>query len=167
MAEVTKHSNDPEPEFPGENPQVSHERKDVNVFQITAFGIALLFSCIVVVFAMWAMFDFLYGRESAKNPANPPSMVMERQKLPPQPRLQATPKIELNRLRHNEQEILSSYGWLDQGKGTVRVPIDVAIDIVAKKGLPSKPSPAGQANDGYRTIPEVSSSGRTLERIAQ
>jgi hypothetical protein len=164
MAEVTKHSNDP---APGENPQVSHERKDVNVFQITAFGIALLFSCIVVVFAMWAMFDFLYGRESAKNPPNPPSMVMERQKLPPQPRLQATPKIELNRLRHNEEAILTSYGWLDQSKGTVRIPIDQAIDIVARKGLPSRPSPAGQANDGYRTIPEGSSSGRTLERIAQ
>ena len=167
MAEVTKHSNDPAPEFPGENPRVSHERKDVNVFQITAFGIALLFGCIVVVFAMWAMFDFLYSRENAKNPPNPPSMFSDRQKLPPQPRLQAIPKIELGRLRNNEQQILNSYGWLDQSKGTVRIPVDVAIDIVAKKGLPSRPSPAGQANDGYRTIPEVSSSGRTLERIAQ
>jgi hypothetical protein len=167
MAEVTKHSNDPGPERPGENPQVSHERKDVNVFQITAFGIALLFGCIVVIFAMWAMFDFLYSRENAKNPTNRPSMVTERQKLPPQPRLQAIPKIELGKLRHNEEQILTSFGWLDQGKGTVRIPIDLAIDIVAKKGLPSRPSPAGQANDGYRTIPEVSSSGRTLERIAQ
>jgi hypothetical protein len=162
MAEVTNHP----PEIPGENPRVSHERKDVNVFQITAFGIALLLGCIVVVFAMWAMFDFLYHRESAKNPPLT-SMARERQTLPPQPRLQATPKIELSRLRHNEQEILTSFGWLDQSKGIVRIPIDVAIDIVAKKGLPSRPSPAGQANDGYRTIPEASSSGRTLERIAQ
>jgi hypothetical protein len=163
MAEVTNHP----PETPGENPQVSHERKDVNVFQITAFGIALLFSCIVVVFAMWAMFDFLFNRENAKNMPNPPSMITDRQKLPPEPRLQAIPKIELGRLKNNEKQILTTYGWLDQSKGTVRIPIDVAIDIVSQKGLSSKPSPAGLANGGYRTIPEVSSSGRTLERIAQ
>ena len=166
MAEATNQSNAPAPP-PGENPQVSHERKDVNVFQITAFGIALLFGCIVVVFAMWAMFDFLYNRESAKNPPSPAGMLAERPNLPPAPRLQATPKIELRELREDENKILTTYGWLDQSKGIVRVPIDVAIDIVAQKGLPSKPSQAGAANDGYRTIPEASSSGRTLEKIAQ
>ncbi len=167
MAEATNRPPNPAPDAPGENPQVSHERKDVNVFQITAFGIALLFGCIVVVFAMWAMFDFLYNREDAKNAPNPPAMYSDRQKLPPEPRLQAIPKIELSRLKDDEKQILTTYGWLDQSKGTVRIPIDVAIDIVARKGLPSKPSPAGMANGGYRTIPEVSSSGRTLERIAQ
>ena len=163
MAETTKppeHRHD-------ENPRVSHERKDVNVFQITAFGIALLFGCIVTVFAMWALFDYFYNRENLKNPAHPPSMVIERQKLPPEPRLQAIPKIELRDLRDDEDAILNTYGWLDQSKGTVRIPIEQAIDIVANKGLPSKPSPAGLANDGYRTIPEVSSSGRTLEKIMQ
>jgi hypothetical protein len=163
MAEVTNHP----PERPGENPQVSHERKDVNVFQITAFGIALLLGCIVVAFAMWALFDFLYHRESARNVPRPTAMMVERQNLPPEPRLQAIPKIELSRLKNNEMQILTSYGWLDQSKGIVRIPINVAIDIVAKKGLPSKPTPAGLANDGYRTIPEASSSGRTLEKIAQ
>jgi len=162
MAEIINH-----PPEHGENPRVSHERKDVNVFQITAFGIALLFGCIVVVFAMWALFDFLYNRESSKNPPRPAAMVVERQQLPPEPRLQATPKIELNRLREDEDAILKTWGWIDQSKGTVRIPIDEAIDIVSRKGLPSKPTPAGQANDGYRTIPEVSSSGRTLEKIAQ
>ena len=63
--------------------------------------------------------------------------------------------------------MLHSYGWVDSAKGIVRIPIDQAIDIVSQKGLPSKPSPAGMENDGYRTIPEDSSSGRTLEKIAQ
>src|ERR1700757_3133048 len=100
MAEVTNQSNGPTPP-PGENPQVSHERKDVNVFQITAFGIALLIGCIVVVFAMWAMFDFLYNREDLKTAPTPPAMFTERTKLPPEPRLQAIPKIELSRLKEN------------------------------------------------------------------
>jgi hypothetical protein len=150
------------------NPGVAHERKDFNVFQISAFGIGLLLSCIVVVFAMWAMFDFLFAREDAKNAANPAaSMMSERPKLPPEPRLQAEPKIELKDLRADEEAILNSYGWVDPNKGIVRIPIDQAIDIVMQKGLPSKPSPAGMDNDGFRMIPSDSSSGRTLEKISQ
>src|ERR1700689_1675294 len=83
----------------GVNPGVSHERGDVNEFKISAFGIGLLLSCIFVVFAMWAMFDFLFSREDAKNATNPAaSMMNERQKLPPEPRLQVEPKVELKDL---------------------------------------------------------------------
>ncbi len=150
------------------NPGVSHERRDINVFQVTAFGIGLLLSCIVVVFAMYAMFDFFYAREDAKNASNPASLMMkDASKLPPEPRLQAEPKVYLKDLRADEAAILTSYGWVDPNKGIVRIPIDQAIDIVAQKGLPSKPSPTGLDNDGYRMIPEDSSSGRTLEKISQ
>jgi hypothetical protein len=167
MAESTNnpHHKNADPEI---NPAVSHERRDVNVFQISAFGIGLLLGCIVVVFAMWAMFDYLFSREDAKNAASPAaSMLNERSKLPPEPRLQAEPKVYLKDLRADEDAILSSYGWIDPNKGIVRIPISQAIDMVAQKGLPSKPSPAGIDNDGYRMIPEDSSSGRTLEKISQ
>src|SRR5580692_1223269 len=172
MAESTKNPHDGKTHEHGHehdvNPGVSHERRDVDVFQISAFGIGLLLSCIVVVFAMWAMFDFLFEREDAKNANNPAAAMMnERPKLPPEPRLQAEPKIELKDLRADEDAILNSYGWIDPNKGIVRIPIDQAIDIVAQKGLPSKPSPAGLDNDGYRMIPEDSSGGRTLEKISQ
>src|SRR5580658_2099798 len=175
MAEIIKNPND-HGKKPGEHAhephehdsQVAFERKDVNVFQISAFGIGLLLACIVVVFAMWAMFDFFFHREDAKNADNPNALMMkERPSKPPEPRLQAEPRMELKDMKADEDTILSSYGWLDPNKGTVRIPIDLAIDMVAAKGLPSKPSPAGGANDGYRTIPEKSSSGRTLEKISQ
>lgn len=169
MAETTNphdphgHGHDPDV-----NPDVSHETRDVNVFQISAFGIGLLLACIVTVFAMWALFNFLYHREDMKNAGNPAAAMMnERQKLPPEPRLQAEPRVELKDLKADEDAILKGYGWIDPNKGIVRIPIAQAIDIVAQKGLPSKPSPAGTENGGYRSIPEDSSSGRTLEKIAQ
>ena len=172
MAESTKNMQDKTPHEHSHqhdvNPGVAHERKDVNVFQITAFGIGLLLGCIVVVFAMWAMFDFLFAREDAKNETNAAaSMMKERPKLPPEPRLQAEPKVELKDLRADEDAILNSYGWIDPNKGIVRIPIDQAIDIVTQKGLPSKPSPAGLDNDGFRMIPLDSNGGRTLEKISQ
>jgi hypothetical protein len=172
MAESIKKPDDNKPGGHGHphdvNPGVSHERRDVNVFQISAFGIGLLLSCIVVVFAMWAMFDFLYSRENAKNDTNPAALVMKYQNaLPPEPRLQPQPTVELKDLRADEDAILNSYGWINPDRGIVRIPIDQAIDMVAQKGLPSKPSPAGLDNDGFRMIPEVSSSGRTREKISQ
>jgi hypothetical protein len=168
MAESTNNPHEHKDPELGGNAGVSHERRDVNVFQISAFGIGLLLSCIVVVFAMWAMFDFLFHREDARNATNPAAAMMnQRPKLPPEPRLQAEPKVELKDLRADEEAILNSYAWIDPNKGTVRIPIDQAIDMVAKKGLPSKPSPTGLDNEGYRMIPEDSSSGRTLEKISQ
>ena len=76
MAEITKKPHGDEHHKPGTlTPKVSFERRDVNVFQITAFGIGLLISCIVVVvFAMWALFAFLAHREDSVNVAMPGTM---------------------------------------------------------------------------------------------
>ncbi len=162
---------------PEVNAEVSHERRDVDVFQVSAFGIGLLIACIVVVFGMVGMFTYLFKAEDAKNEgAASRGLLGERAKLPPEPRLQgfrdekgynAPPKIELKDLREDESAILNGFGWVDPAKGTVRIPIDMAMEMVMKKGLPSKPTPAGSENDGYRVIPEDSSSGRTLEKISQ
>jgi hypothetical protein len=174
MADTTKHGH----EHHGDaNPQVSHERRDVNVFQITAFGIGLLIACIVVAFAMWGMFAFLAHREDTASPESP--MAKQKQTLPPEPRLSGVkvengqrdphpvyPHDELQDLRDSEDAILNNYGWVDPGKGTVRIPVDEAITIVSQKGLPSRVSPAG-AEGGFRMIPSDASSGRTLEKISQ
>jgi hypothetical protein len=47
------------------------------------------------------------------------------------------PFLQLQNLRVLEDHVLSSYAWVDQNAGTVRIPIDKAIDMVAEKGLPS------------------------------
>jgi hypothetical protein len=177
MAETTKK---PHGESPESNPEISFERRDVNVFQITAFGIGLLLSTVVVVFAMWALFAFLAHRADNLDKALPGTMASQRSTVPPEPRLSGVvlkdgkidehpvyPRIELKQLKDDEDAILNNYGWVDPANGIVRIPIDRAIDIVAQKGLPSKPTPAGTDNDGYRTIPSVASSGRTLEKITQ
>lgn len=177
MANPTKHPHGGPPELPpndrGEhsggdnNPQVSFERGDVNIVQITGFGIGLLIAFMVTVFAMWVLFDYLEQREDKVNPANPPAMMSEKPMLPPAPRLQAEPTVELKQMHDNEDMLLNGYGWVDASKGTVHIPIGQAIDMVAQKGLPVKVSSAGADHDGYRTIPSDASGGRTLEKISQ
>lgn len=38
--------------------------------------------------------------------------------------------------RDHEREMLTTYGWVDQNAGALRVPIDVAKDLVIARGLP-------------------------------
>jgi hypothetical protein len=181
MAEITNkpnHGNKPPHGHDDSNAQISFERRDVNVFQISAFGIGLLLATIVVIFAMWALFAFLTHREDEKNPAGG-QMASQKQTIPPEPRLSGVrvengklvqptyPRVELAELVQDEQVILDSYGT-DPATGKTRIPIAQAMAIVSQPGkLPVKASPAGSDNGGYRTIPSVASSGRTLEKIAQ
>lgn len=155
-----------------DNPQVSFERKDVNIVQITGFGIGLLVAFLVTTAAMYVLFVWFGRREDKVNPPRPPAMMSEKQKLADGPRLQGDPQRELKAMHDDEDMLLGSYGWVDQAKGTVRIPIDQAIDMVAAntaagKGVSVKVSPTGGSNDGYRMMPSDASGGKTLEKISQ
>jgi hypothetical protein len=58
--------------------------------------------------------------------------------MPPEPRLQPFPALELQALRQHEDDALSRYGWVDQKAGVVRIPIGKAMDIMAQRGFPTQ-----------------------------
>ena len=37
-----------------------------------------------------------------------------------------------------EEAALNSYGWVDKDAGIVKIPVDRAMEILAKKGLPAR-----------------------------
>lgn len=39
----------------------------------------------------------------------------------------------LRELREADQKAITSYGWVDQGKGIVRIPVDVAMDKLVQE----------------------------------
>jgi hypothetical protein len=174
MAEITNKHHEPEAD---NSSHVSHERSDIDIFQIAIYGVGLVVSCLIAVVLVWGIFSFLAKREDRVNPGNQPAMIRNRTQVPPEPRLSGVrsggstelpvgPHVEMQELRDSEAAILDNYGWVDAANGTARVPIEVAIDMVAKKGLPSSPSAAG-ADGGFRMIPSDASSGKTLEKISQ
>lgn len=170
MAQHGSHSDDPhghEHEFPERNPSVAHERGEENVRAVSSFGIGLAISVIIVVFLMWGMFEWFYAREDRANPVVPPAIRSEKPQFPPEPRLQAQPRLDLRAMHEGEDQILHSYAWLDPDHSIVRIPIDQAINILAAKGLPSKPATDLPDPNGFTQIPSVASSGRTFEKISQ
>jgi hypothetical protein len=56
----------------------------------------------------------------------------------PQPQLQETEVTDLKAVRAAEDQVLNGYAWMDPDGGVVRIPISRAIDLLVKRGLPSR-----------------------------
>jgi hypothetical protein len=58
----------------------------------------------------------------------------------PSPALQSNPSIDLQTYRSRAEHELNTYGWIDRGHGIVKIPIERAMDLLASRGLPVRPS---------------------------
>ena len=110
------------------------ERSDADTRGVWLTAGALLLGVVVVMLLMIALFNVLMEVHPMHRATDSP-FVAERAS-PPEPRLQVNPAAELQRLREAEQSLLTTYGWVDQEAGIVRIPIERAMEIVAERGLP-------------------------------
>jgi hypothetical protein len=119
-----------------ENQPLRHEVRDVNAWAVSRFAIGLVLLCIFAVALLFGVFRYFESTMGGPLPAS--GLDVNATALPPSPTLQTTPRLDLQRFRAAETEVLNSYSWIDRQHGIVHVPIDVAIDIVAKQGLPAR-----------------------------
>lgn len=97
---------------------------------------------------VWAFFGFMESRVESNDPERSPLAAEAVTPTISDGRIvsgntSATPLLvnepmNLKKFRAHEQETLTSYGWVDREAGTVRVPIDVAKDLVLSRGLPAR-----------------------------
>jgi hypothetical protein len=118
--------------------EVDHEHSDVNIRAILAFGVALMIVAAVVHLMIYVLFGYFNGRENVQQAATYPLAVEQGRREPPEPRLQTNPRQDLADLRAKEDEMLTSYGWVDRNAGVVRVPIEQAIKLTLERGLPAR-----------------------------
>ena len=118
----------------------SHDDRDLNVSAVSRFGIGIGAGVIAAALLMWLLFDRFAARETSLSPQPERMIASNPQKEPPEPRLQPKPVIDLKEFRAAEDAILTSYGWVDPDKGVVRIPVERAMELVAKEGLPSRRS---------------------------
>jgi hypothetical protein len=89
---------------------------------------------------VWLLFLYFSGRESTRLVADYPLATGQTARVPPEPRLQTSPREDLRALRAREEQMLSTYGWVDKPTGVVRIPIDEAIKLTVQRGLPVRPA---------------------------
>ena len=54
----------------------------------------------------------------------------------PAPQLLSQPGSELARVRRDAQTRLGTYGWVDRRAGIAHIPINRAMELLVKRGLP-------------------------------
>jgi hypothetical protein len=126
-----------ESEAPSKAIEVRHERKDLHPRNIVVFALSLAVTVIVVGWVCYELFGH-FSRVEMKTQV-PPSPLAISPRPVPGPHLLVHPGEDLKKLRASEDARLNSYGWVDREKGIVHIPIDRAIDMVAQKGLPTRP----------------------------
>jgi hypothetical protein len=124
--------------MPRDSIAAGHETTDINARGVGWNAMALALIIAIIFLGLWGLFAFFSARlSSSASPARTHS-------LPPEPRLQVDETKDLARLRDRENAILNNYGWVDQKAGIVRIPIERAMDIVARRGLPALPPGLGK-----------------------
>jgi hypothetical protein len=112
-----------------------HERKDVDVRSLISIAFLLFLSCVIIFFVVWGMMHYFKLHEPAKTAGQTNLPVTTAEEFP-KPRLQVKGAIDLAKLRAAEDANLDSYGWIDRNSGTVRIPIDRAMQLLLERGLP-------------------------------
>jgi hypothetical protein len=138
MAELHLPHHGDTPRGAGDNPEVHHETSDVNIRAILGFGVGLIVVAIGIHFIVWLLFAYFASREAQRVPPVYPLAVSQGERVPPEPRLQTTPREDLRELQASEGERLSSYGWVDRNAGVVRIPISEAMRLTVQRGLPTR-----------------------------
>lgn len=150
----------------GHNDEAEFEREDLGAKPVILFLVGLTVGCLLVALVLRGMYSFLDAKEARHQPA-PNPLVQQTTKdvravTPgditkfPQPRLETNEPREITSFRVQEEQTLHSYGWVDQSAGVVRIPIDRAMELLAQRGLPTRPQ-AG-------TVPPSVNMGREAAR---
>jgi hypothetical protein len=150
-----------------ESPLVSHEPSDVDVVAVGKWGIGLALGIIVSVFVVWFIFDRLATWEADRSPRPLPVFDAEQRPLPPEPRLQAQPRLDMREFRALEDSLLGAPEWTDREGVTARIPVDAAMNLMLQRGFQVRSQPVDAATAEQRTLPSDASSGRTYERRAK
>jgi hypothetical protein len=114
---------------------VSHEvapDDDLKLFSLRNFGRLALFLLGMIAFVLFlgALLSgfFLPGNSLRINQS--PTL------LPPEPRLQVNPAQDFQTFYATQQAELNTYGWNDRENGTVHIPVERAMQLLAQTGLP-------------------------------
>lgn len=103
----------------------------INLKGLFAWTVGLFVSLFVIA----GFVLFVYG---APKMSPDPELVLHRPMN--QPALQARPQDDYKAFRAQQDDVLSTYGWVSKQQGIVHIPIERAMEIIIQRGLPARGS---------------------------
>ena len=136
-----------------------HEHTDIEPSIASRFAVWLAVAMVLSAGIVYGTFWVFEDQEAdASRDAQIFPLAAAQVKEPQGPRLQTQPFKDFYTLQQGERDKLTTYGWVDQGAGVVRMPIDDAMRIISERGMViSTP----QIPTGLNQVVQDSSAGRT------
>jgi hypothetical protein len=123
-----------------------YETRDVSIRAVLWLGVGIALGTLLVAGMLWLLLAN-FKRQSERRDRQLSPLAADRGG-PPEPRLQNTPLADYREFRAREDRVLSSYGWVDKEKGTVRIPIERAMELLVERGEPA----AQEANSSEEAL---------------
>lgn len=145
-------SNQPNPA--NSNGNGGYERSDIGATGVLYFLLGLAVAGFLVYFIVDGLYHYMDKRsEAEQTPVNPlvNNAPADTRRIPneyngdyekfskgnfPAPQLEIDERNQLDKIRKEEERTLASYDYIDKNAGTVRIPIERAMDLIAQRGLP-------------------------------
>ncbi len=166
-----------------QNPDVMHEVSDVNVGAILKFIVALAIGTalvFVVIGGLMRAFTYIADKLDPDTPS--PMALKEKDRLPPEPRLQLAegwnfegrnlelqePQAERRLLFEKWDREMEKSGT-DPQTGAVHMPVKEAMRMVVEQNMPARQMPANAANSRNKVVnegiavPDAQSSGQQTD----
>ncbi len=119
---------------------VEFEHSELNARGTFLTGVGVIVGLWIISGLIFLCFSFL--RHHRAEVSSPPLPIAEHgNPLPPEPRLQNSPPQDLKALRAREDWEMNHYYWINKDKGEVAIPIEQAMQIIAKHGIPPQNTP--------------------------
>ncbi len=131
-----------------------YETRDANAGGVFKFLVALGIVLVVTGLVCWGLFRY-FSAHDVNQPASDSPFADTRQ-LPLGPQLQVNPREDWLKFREEQEQALETYAWENRSAGTVRVPIEEAMELLVKKGLPVQGTPQAQPADAKKQAPDGS-----------
>lgn len=156
------------------NPEVYYEHQDLSARGIIGFLVGLIVTVALIHLIVYGLYKFMASEKLVSTPRSAgiitPNKILPQGQDPvlrfPQPVLQPDPAADLDKFRATNEQQLNTYGYVDQGKGVVHIPIERAIDIVAQQGLPTRQQPQLPPHAQFGTgTPTVAGGGGGVEPV--
>ncbi len=122
----------------------AHTEPDrIHAVPIVAVGIGFLAFTGICIWALLTYYNSVVG----------PGLYVPPRPFPA-PQLQTAPQSDLEKLQSAQLARIERYGWIDQSKGLLRIPIERAMEIVVSKGA-SALAPLEQAPSPQQSAAEL------------
>ena len=154
----TEHASEHDHEYGPTPAGAQYEHTDIDPAIGYKFALWLAVAMLISFGIVYGAFRFFDSRQDAADQASqryPLAVGVTRQN--PTPFLQTQPFKDIYTLRAEEQQKLTTYGWVDKDGGVTRIPIDRAMELMIQRGFPTR----GEGGDALNVVTQDSSSGRT------